>query len=67
MSKKKISLIGSGMIGGTLAHLLFMKQYADIILVDTNNDIPRTIVDINENSDRILNTIANDNKIIIVL
>jgi len=35
--------------------------------VDTNNDIPRTIVDINENSDRILNTIANDNKIIIVL
>jgi malate dehydrogenase len=36
MSKKKISLIGSGMIGGTLAHLLFMKQYGDIVLLDVN-------------------------------
>jgi len=39
MSKKKISLIGSGMIGGTLAHLLFMKQYADIVLVDVNKGV----------------------------
>lgn len=42
MAKKlKISLIGAGAIGGTLAHLLFMKQYADIVLVDINANVAK--------------------------
>ena len=32
--KKKISLIGAGQIGGTLAHLIALKELADIILFD---------------------------------
>jgi len=32
--KKKISLIGAGMIGGTLAHLISMKELADVVLFD---------------------------------
>ena len=32
--KKKISLIGAGQIGGTLAHLISIKELADIVLFD---------------------------------
>jgi malate dehydrogenase len=32
--KKKISLIGAGQIGGTLAHLISTKELADIVLFD---------------------------------
>jgi len=32
--KKKISLIGAGQIGGTLAHLISIKQLADVVLFD---------------------------------
>ena len=32
--KKKISLIGAGQIGGTLAHLIALKEIADVILFD---------------------------------
>tara|TARA_Y100000590_G_scaffold462407_1_gene626440 strand:+ start:400 stop:1347 length:948 start_codon:yes stop_codon:yes gene_type:complete len=32
--KKKISLIGAGQIGGTLAHLLSIKELADVVLFD---------------------------------
>ena len=32
--KKKISLIGAGQIGGTLAHLICMKELADVVLFD---------------------------------
>jgi len=32
--KKKISLIGSGQIGGTLAHLIALKELADVVLFD---------------------------------
>ena len=31
---KKISLIGSGQIGGTLAHLIALKEIADVVLFD---------------------------------
>ena len=31
---KKISLIGAGMIGGTLAHLISTKELADVVLFD---------------------------------
>ena len=32
--KKKISLIGAGQIGGTLAHLISIKEIADVVLFD---------------------------------
>ena len=32
--RKKISLIGAGQIGGTLAHLISIKELADVILFD---------------------------------
>ena len=32
--KKKISLIGAGQIGGTLAHLIALKELADVVLFD---------------------------------
>ena len=32
--KKKISLIGAGQIGGTLAHLIALKELGDVILFD---------------------------------
>ena len=32
--KKKISLIGAGQIGGTLAHLICIKELADVVLFD---------------------------------
>lgn len=41
MKKFKISLIGAGSIGGTLAHLLFMKEYADIVLLDVNASVAK--------------------------
>ena len=31
---KKITLIGSGQIGGTLAHLIALKELADVVLFD---------------------------------
>ena len=32
--KKKITLIGAGQIGGTLAHLISIKELGDIVLFD---------------------------------
>ena len=32
--KKKISLIGAGQIGGTLAHLIALKELGDVVLFD---------------------------------
>ena len=34
MARKKIALIGSGQIGGTLAHLAGLKELGDIVLFD---------------------------------
>jgi len=34
MARKKIALIGAGMIGGTLAHLAAMRELGDIVLFD---------------------------------
>jgi len=41
MARKKIALIGSGMIGGTLAHLAAMKELGDIILFDIAEGVPQ--------------------------
>ena len=34
MARTKIALIGSGMIGGTLAHLIGLKELGDVVLFD---------------------------------
>jgi len=39
--KKKISLIGAGQIGGTLAHLLSIKEIADVVLFDVAEGIAK--------------------------
>ena len=41
MSRKKISLIGAGNIGGTLAHLIGLKELADVFIVDIAKGIPQ--------------------------
>ncbi|HEY0043691.1 MAG TPA: malate dehydrogenase [Allosphingosinicella sp.] len=41
MARKKIALIGSGMIGGTLAHLAAIREMGDIVLVDVAEGIPQ--------------------------
>lgn len=39
--RPKIALIGSGNIGGTLAHLIMMKELGDIVLFDIGEGIPQ--------------------------
>tara|TARA_B110000438_G_scaffold250285_1_gene254068 strand:- start:423 stop:1370 length:948 start_codon:yes stop_codon:yes gene_type:complete len=39
--KKKISLIGAGQIGGTLAHLISIKELADVILFDVAEGVAK--------------------------
>ena len=39
--RKKIALIGAGNIGGTLAHLISLKELGDIVLVDIADGIPQ--------------------------
>ena len=39
--KKKITLIGAGQIGGTLAHLIALKQLADVVLFDVAEGIAK--------------------------
>src|SRR6476660_9917466 len=40
MARKKIALVGAGMIGGTLAHLAAMRELGDIVLFDIVEGIP---------------------------
>ena len=40
MARRKIALIGSGNIGGTLAHILASKELGDIVLFDIVKGIP---------------------------
>ncbi len=39
--KKKITLIGAGQIGGTLAHLIALKELGDVILFDVASGIAK--------------------------
>ena len=41
MARKKIALIGSGMIGGTLAHLAALKELGDITVFDIADGLPQ--------------------------
>ena len=39
--RNKIALIGSGMIGGTLAHLIGLKELGDVVLFDIAEGMPQ--------------------------
>ena len=39
--RKKISLIGAGQIGGTLAHLIALKELANVVLFDVVEGIAK--------------------------
>jgi malate dehydrogenase len=41
MARNKIALIGSGMIGGTLAHLIGLKDLGDVVMFDIAEGIPQ--------------------------
>jgi len=41
MARKKIALVGAGQIGGTLAHLIGLKELGDVILFDIAEGIPQ--------------------------
>jgi len=41
MARKKIALIGAGMIGGTLAHLAAQKELGDVVLFDIVDGVPQ--------------------------
>ena len=39
--KKKITLIGAGQIGGTLAHLIALKNLGDVVLFDVASGVAK--------------------------
>ncbi|MCU0364960.1 MAG: malate dehydrogenase, partial [Ignavibacteriaceae bacterium] len=41
MSRKKISIIGGGQIGGVLAQLIALRQLGDVVLFDIVEDMPQ--------------------------
>ncbi|TAN50546.1 MAG: malate dehydrogenase [Rhodospirillales bacterium] len=41
MARKKIALIGAGNIGGTLAHLIGLKELGDIVMFDIAEGVPQ--------------------------
>ena len=41
MARNKIALIGSGMIGGTLAHLIGLKELGDVVMFDIADGVPQ--------------------------
>src|SRR5215813_5745911 len=41
MARPKIALIGAGQIGGTLAHLIGIKELGDVVLFDIMEGIPQ--------------------------
>jgi malate dehydrogenase len=49
MARKKIALIGAGMIGGTLAHICAREELGDVVLLDIADGLPQgKSLDINE-------------------
>src|SRR6202166_816174 len=41
MARDKIALIGSGQIGGTLAHLIGLKELGDVVMFDVAEGVPQ--------------------------
>jgi malate dehydrogenase len=51
MARKKIALIGAGMIGGTLAHICAREELGDVVLFDIMEGVPQgKALDIDEAS-----------------
>ena len=51
MARRKIALIGAGMIGGTLAHLVGLKELGDVVIFDIVEGLPQgKALDIAESS-----------------
>jgi malate dehydrogenase len=51
MARRKIALVGAGQIGGTLAHLVGLKELGDVVLFDVVEGIPQgKALDIAESS-----------------
>jgi malate dehydrogenase len=51
MARNKIALIGAGQIGGTLAHLVGLKELGDVVLFDIAEGVPQgKALDIAESS-----------------
>jgi malate dehydrogenase len=51
MARDKIALIGSGQIGGTLAHLIGLKELGDVVMFDIAEGVPQgKALDIAESS-----------------
>jgi malate dehydrogenase len=50
-ARKKIALVGAGMIGGTLAHLAELKNLGDVVLFDISEGLPQgKALDISQSS-----------------
>lgn len=41
MARAKIGLVGAGMIGGTLAHLIGLKELGDVVMIDVAEGVPQ--------------------------
>ncbi|MGE0750648.1 MAG: malate dehydrogenase [Variibacter sp.] len=41
MARKKVALVGAGQIGGTLAHLVGLKELGDVVMFDIAEGIPQ--------------------------
>ncbi|MBM3566633.1 MAG: malate dehydrogenase, partial [Alphaproteobacteria bacterium] len=41
MARRKIALIGAGNIGGTLAHLIGLKELGDVVMFDVVEGVPQ--------------------------
>ena len=41
MARRKIALVGAGQIGGTLAHLVGLKELGDVVLFDIVDGVPQ--------------------------
>ncbi len=41
MARNKVALIGAGMIGGTLAHLIGLKELGDVVVFDIIDGMPK--------------------------
>ncbi|MFP3035722.1 MAG: malate dehydrogenase [Wolbachia sp.] len=65
VQRKKISLIGAGNIGGTLAHMIVLRDLGDVVLLDVNDGMPQgKALDIAESSpiDRFNTSITGTNR-----
>ena len=40
-ARRKVTVIGAGMVGGTVAQMLALRDYADVVLVDIVEGLPQ--------------------------